>query len=735
MIGTCFAIALLLQPDPVATFDGLAKRRASAELEAACAPDLAQTRPFTFLTRNGAYDTGRFGWSAERLDHPAGRTFVVFTTKITSEDIADQVFELKDGKLTAYVDEADPRGYRVARHNLEVRFEPTLKRAVIRDVATFAKRGDGDGAIWFRMGSQYRVAKVADKSGDALAFRQAGGVVVVAPPEGDPVLTIDYSATVDLPGYAASISDREATLTNDYWYPMTGRLPAPYDLTVIAPKGWVTVGQGEPLGATEENGRSVSSFKMDLPVTYYSLSSAPYRSSERTANGRKYTVWSLDMTDEQMALQTAIMPDVVEFYEKTFAPYPFSRWGALVSPSYGGGALEAYSYATYGSGWLPAIDAHEPAHTWWGGLINNGYLGSLWNESFAVFSDGLYWREGPIGNRDEKRLAFVSDASPDDGYARIPVRTAGATVGGVATALGYGKGGKVLQMLELEIGTEATVKAMRRWIEAHPKGELGEWRDFQKVANEVAGRSLDRFFEQWLDRPGWIEVLRTDFKAENGQVTVQLRQKLPAYAFTLEVLVEDKDGGRSVRRVSVEPDATGLFSFSVPTPAGARLVSLDPWRKLLMARPSEEPPLSLAGFAERASVYVDPSLASAPRPGPGRVLKELPENLDGTIWMGDPEKSARFKILCERAGFQVTGNSLRYGEGTGATTIDLRRGGAAAVVDLASGGRCAIWLGRTQLPFRTGNARTVVVDEYGRFLRGRTDPVSTGPLAFRPSGR
>lgn len=735
MIGTCFAIALLLQSDPVATLDGLARRRAVAELEAACSPELAKSKPFTFLARNGAYDTGRFGWSAERLDHPSGRAFVVFTTKITSEDIADQVFELKDGKLSAYVDESDPRGYRVARHSFEVRFEPALKRAVIRDIATFAKRGEGDGAIWFRMGSQYRVAKIADQTGAALAFKQAGGVVVVDPPQGNPVLTIDYAATVDLPGYAASISDREATLTNDYWYPMTGRLPAPYDLTVVAPKGWVTVGQGEPQGTSEENGRSVARFKMDLPVTFYSLSSAPYRSSERTVNGRKFTVWSLDMTDEQMAIQTAIMPDVIEFYEKTFAPYPFSRWGALVSPSYGGGALEAYSYATYGSGWLPAIDAHEPAHTWWGGLVNNGYLGSLWNESFAVFSDGLYWREGPIGNRDEKRLAFVSDASPDEAYARIPVRSGGASVGGVATALGYGKGGKVLQMLELEIGTEATIKAMRRWIETHPKGELGEWHDFEKIASEVAGRPLQRFFAQWLDRPGWIEVLRTDFKAEDGRLSVQLRQKLPAYAFTLEVLVEGKDGARTTQRVNVEPDATGLFAFSVPTPAGYRLVSLDPWRKLLMARPSETPPVSLSGFAERASVFVEPSLGDAPRPGSGRVLAKLPDNLDGMIWMADPEKNARFKILCERAGFRVTGSTLRYGEGADAATVDLRRGGAAAVVDLASGGRCAIWLGRTQLPFRTGNARTAVVDEYGRFLRGRTDPVAAGPFAFRPPSR
>ncbi|WP_146014244.1 M1 family metallopeptidase, partial [Pseudomonas sp. GW460-E13] len=72
----------------------------------------------------------------------------------------------------------------------------------------------------------------------------------------------------------------------------------------------------------------------------------------------------------------ALYASIIQFYER-FAPYPFSQYGGLDSETYGGGAMEAYSYATYGGG-LPSEDPHEPAHTWWGGLINNTYFHSFW---------------------------------------------------------------------------------------------------------------------------------------------------------------------------------------------------------------------------------------------------------------------------------------------------------------------------------------------------------------------
>ena len=83
--------------------------------------------------------------------------------------------------------------------------------------------------------------------------------------------------------------------------------------------------------------------------------------------------------------------------------------------------------------------------------------------------------------------------------------------------------------------------------------------------------------------------------------------------------------------------------------------------------------------------------------------------------------------MCSRVGFKVDGDFLTYD----GTTIDLREGAAFAIVDLGGGKTCGIGLGQTVLPPDPGAARLCVVDKYGRFLRGVTEPRRRGKTTFR----
>jgi hypothetical protein len=85
------------------------------------------------------------------------------------------------------------------------------------------------------------------------------------------------------------------------------------------------------------------------------------------------------------------------------------------------------------------------------------------------------------------------------------------------------------------------------------------------------------------------------------------------------------------------------------------------------------------------------------------------------------------KALCDKAGFTVEGNKLSYK----GTEIDLEHGAALAVVDLGGGRSCVIGLGKTRRRPDFGRARTVLVDDLGRFLRGKTDPKTSGYLTYR----
>ncbi len=714
--------------EAVAEIDALAKTRNADGMMAFAGPEVAAlSKPFFFLKSNGPYDTGRFGWSALELRAPGGGQFIVFSTKITSEDYGEFLFAFDGSKLTRYIPETETGGFRIRHQTMDIHFDIPNKRAMLHSSVRIQRAKPG-GALLLRLSPHYRVSKLHQQGERTLPFAQAGGIVAIqAPNEPEFTLSMSYSGVVDLPRYAGSITSREALLTNDYWYPMIGRMPATYEATVHVPKNWMAVAQGELAKDIEGPEGRTMTWRMDVPVTYWSLSAAPYSTLSTEVGGRKFIIWSLSMTPEQMKLQAELSAPVLDFYEKTFAKYPFSFWGAVDSPQYGGGALEAYSFATYGSGWLPDEDTHEPAHTWWGGLINNTYLNSLWNESFANYSGGLYHRENPTGNRAEKRLAFIQDADPGPGYAAAPMSKSGVFIGPPSSSLGYGRGADVLQMLEFELGTESMIKSLRHWLANHPKGEPGEWEDFEKAVKAASGRDMTTFFDEWVHRPGFVDFDIENVRWEGGAVVGDVAFRSEPYRLLCEAMLQYPDGKRSFTSIRFEPNGKRA-SFRIPTAAKPALVSLDPYRRILRPKRDNERPTELASALRRSKRFVDPGRTGWLKNVPsGAAITELPASLDNVFLVGSPDTLPVLRTLCDQAGFRVRGNQLEYD----GTIIDLNKGGALAVLELPSGGQCLIGLGQTRRPAQLGRSRLAVFDDFGRFLRGKTDPKTSGFLTAR----
>lgn len=719
-------VALTACSTQTPSFDALAQARDVPGVEARAVKELSGK--FAFLRSNGAYGTGMFGWHAAKLADVSGRReYIVFTTPLTSEDIGEQVFELSNGELTKYIPEDETFAMRVIKHSFDVRFDISAKRADFSDTVTFAREGAKRDSFMFRMSPNYRLLSLADSHGKNVKFAQAGGVVCVPVPD-EEIFTweLAYTATVDAPGYAGSISANEATLTNDYWWPMIARQPAPYDLAAQVPKGWVAVGQG----IKKELADGKVSFSMKLPVSVYSFSVGAYKQYSSKIGGRNYFVWGFESTREGAAIQADLYHPIIEFYSKTFSRYPFDYFGALLSPRYGGGALEAYSYATYGdSGEIVGEDAHEPAHTWWGGIIPNTYLHSLWNESFAVYSDGLYSREGAPGNKEERRLAFAQIPRYSRAWEASALANASPLIGPAAGDLGYGKGAYVLQLLEQELGTEMMTATLRNWIKSHKLGTSGEWEDYEKAVSAIAGKSYKWFFDQWLRRKGAPSLAVTNLRWNDGRLRGNLNFEGMEYRLSIETLLIFDNSSKTIHLETQEMKrvSQNTLSFDVPCEKKPKVVSIDPWLRIPRAIASDETPLGAAGAMWSFAKYTDGKHTDwLSQVGRSRGASP-PADLNGTFVVGHPDTMPRMRELCAKAGFQVTGDHLTWN----GTTIDLREGAALAVVELGDGKRCLIGLGKTLLAPNPGRSRLCLTDRYGRFIRGLTEPKTSGALTHR----
>ena len=711
---------LLLSPHQapsIASLNQMLANKDVAGLTKLIQGDYGSTSPFAIL-KGGAYDSGRFGWKAFDFKTVDGKTCVVFDTQLTSEDTGDLVFE-RVGDQLRYIPEDNDLGVLVTNHVIDWKFDIPTKTAVLTDEATFKHHGPANKAFMVRFSPQYKVTSVGSDAGP-VPFTQTAGVVSLPTPAGvEPFkYTFAYKAVADLYAFAGSISAKEANLTNDYWYPMTARQPATYSITIHCPATWIAVAQGELVSTNVGSTERVTKYRMDLPVTYFSASCSAYKTHSEQINGRRYSVWSLHMTDQQMKDQCALYAPIIEFYDKNVAKYPFSGYGAVVSDAYGGGALEAYSFATYG--FTPGEDGHETAHTWFGGMADNSYLHSFWNESFADYCDELYHRESPIGNHTARRLAFTSHPGYSAEWEAATLEDSGVAYGSVAGALGYGKGAYVLSMLEQELGTDTMFKAMQTWLQDQPKDRSAEWQDFEAATEKASGQNLSWFWDEWMRRPGVADFQVSDVAYSNGQVTANVKFASKPYRMKCEVLLVTSEG-KKYQEVQINGDG----QISIQSSEKPTLVSFDPWRKLLRRIKPDESPSSISDF-RAAGVYRDPS-ASTVRPDLKGTLSQIPSDLTNIVIAGNPSTNPTLRSLCSRAGFAVEGNNLTYR----GTTIDLAHGTATAVLKLPSGGSCMIAVGSSRWRPNPGSANICLADELGRFLDGETLPKTSGSLTLQ----
>src|SRR5262249_37867346 len=69
----------------------------------------------------------------------------------------------------------------------------------------------------------------------------------------------------------------------------------------------------------------------------------------------------------------------------------------------------------------------------------------------------------------------------------------------------YEKGGLVLHILRTELGDEVFWRGISDYLKAHAKG-IVETRDLMRALEAASGKSLGRFFEQWVYKPGHVEL-------------------------------------------------------------------------------------------------------------------------------------------------------------------------------------------------------------------------------------
>ena len=260
---------------------------------------------------------------------------------------------------------------------------------------------------------------------------------------------------------------------------------------------------------------------------------------------------------------------------------PWPKYFQFALPGFGG-AMENISLVSWSDaflcdearhsefGWLvDAINLHEMAHTWFGDvLVCRDFAHSWLKESWATYMEAV-WAEETQGDDAlhldmyYKERAYRSEA--DSSYARPIMTRRFDSSWDLFDRHLYPGGAWRLHMLRALLGDDVFWTGVRAYIERFAF-QVVETDDFRKVMEEVSGRSLARFFDQWFSSPGYpiLEIaVSKDEKAGRTTITAKQAQVdsergIGLFDLTLDLHVQRSDGSWEAYQLEVCDERTTL---------------------------------------------------------------------------------------------------------------------------------------------------------------------------------
>jgi aminopeptidase N len=341
--------------------------------------------------------------------------------------------------------------------------------------------------------------------------RPRAGFTFVRPTEGNP----------ELPVQAWSMGETEY---HHYWFPCHDypNDRATTALTCTVPGSFLVISNGR-LVEVRDNPDKTKTYiwRMDVPFPAYLLTLVAGEFAElRDAWGDVPVTYYVPRgREEDGRRMLGKTPHMIAFFSERFGvDYPYPKYAQTVAQQYLG-AMENASATTHSYRFLPderaSLDyspeptvAHELVHQWHGDLIAVRDWSETWlKEGFATYFAAV-WTQHDQGE-DEFRIALQGE---QHGYLEADARGRRPIVYGVTRKNAdelfdmhpYNKAGCVLHMLRQVVGDEPFWRGVQLYTRRNAGREVVT-ADFERAMEEATGRSLARFFDQWIRKAGHPE--------------------------------------------------------------------------------------------------------------------------------------------------------------------------------------------------------------------------------------
>ncbi len=369
-------------------------------------------------------------------------------------------------------------------------------------------------------------------------------------------LLISWTMAADNPFASSNLITKNGITLAGFWHPMPEQ-DMLYTLEAILPPGFTGISEGEQISTTKRNGQQQFEATFPYPLRGLHFAAGPY--SVQTLQYKNIKIYSYFFAEDNHLAAEYLRKAAgyIKRFEALIGPFPYSRYSIVENRLPTGYGMPGFTLLGQTVIRLPFIKdtslGHEILHSWFGNSIGLAESGGNWCEGLTSYlADQSFAQDKDKGReyRKHQLLRYEAFVHPDNTMPLSDFSGAGDNqpMAKAIRSIGYDKGSMVFHMLNKDIGDAAFFQGLKE-LYVHKKNQRASWQDLKQAFSRAAGKDLQPFFSQWLERTDIpkLSIEQVSLEQENGQsvVTFHLKQgNEQPYALQIPVLVKTLNNER-----------------------------------------------------------------------------------------------------------------------------------------------------------------------------------------------
>ncbi|MER3408360.1 MAG: hypothetical protein C4292_06495, partial [Nitrososphaera sp.] len=411
------------------------------------------------------------------------------------------------------------------------------------------------------------------------------------------------------------------TVEAKHWFPCIDHPQVKFasDITVTVPADFMAISNGRLVKTEKEGQKWRYHWSEENPHPAYLTSVVVGKYVEINNEGGLYFYVPIERVhDAKRSFDRT--GEMVRFFEDYLGTkYPYAKYSQVCVQDFVYGGMEnsscttltldtlhdAKAHADFSSDYLVS---HELAHQWFGDLVTCRDWQHIWlNEGFATYCEALYWEASRGTDEFHYYVIQMADDYLEEASSRY--------VHPIVTKIykhpdelfdrhTYEKGGCVLHMLRHLAGDGHFRRSLKTYLKRFANG-VAETDDLRRVFELETGKSLQRFFDQWVYREGHPELRAEFLSSDSKTAKVKVEQAQAGgepFSFPLEVRLAFADGTDQVYTFDVSDKES---AFQIPVEKEVEWFSIDPELKVLKTISVKAPKEMLVRQLQKGKTVVE----------------------------------------------------------------------------------------------------------------------------------